>query len=76
MSLRGEALDAAAGAALEQVAERDHGLLRQLCYGSLRHYHRLDGLLDASDKPLKRRDTDIHMLLLVIGLHQLLDAHS
>ncbi|MDJ0877568.1 MAG: 16S rRNA (cytosine(967)-C(5))-methyltransferase RsmB [Halieaceae bacterium] len=69
----GEALDIPLAEALEQVEARDSGLLQQLCYGTLRHYYRLDGILGRFlDKPLKRRDTDIRMLLL-IGLHQLLD---
>ncbi len=69
----GEALDTPLAEALAQVDARDQGLLRQLCYGSLRHYHRLDGIISGFlDKPLKRRDADIHALLL-IGLHQLLD---
>ncbi len=67
----GEALDAPLADALGQVEPRDQGLLKELCYGTLRHYHRLDGIVARYlDKPLKRRDTDIHVLLL-IGLHQL-----
>lgn len=67
----GEALDGPLAAALVQVDARDHGLLKQLCYGTLRHYHRLDGIIARFlDRPLKRRDTDIHVLLL-IGLYQL-----
>ncbi len=69
----GESLDAPLTEALGQVEARDQGLLQQLCYGTLRHYHRLDGIIAGFlDKPLKRRDTDVHALLL-IGLHQLLD---
>ncbi len=69
----GEALDTPLAEALAEVDTRDQGLLQQLCYGCLRHYHRLDGIISGFlDKPLKRRDTDIHALLL-IGLHQLLD---
>ncbi len=69
----GEALDAPLAAALAEVPARDQALLRQLCFGSLRQYHRLDGIASSClDKPLKRRDTDVRALLL-IGLHQLLD---
>lgn len=68
----GEALDGPLASALELVDPRDQGLLQQLCYGCLRHYHQLDGILARFlDKPLKRKDTDIQSLLL-IGLHQLL----
>lgn len=69
----GEALDGPLADAFQEVEVRDQGLLKQLCYGTLRDYHRLDGIVARYlDKPLKRRDTDIQALLL-IGLHQLFE---
>ncbi len=46
-------------------------LLRAICYGSCRWYHRLAVHLQSLlDKPLKTRDRDLHCLLLV-GIYQL-----
>lgn len=57
---------------LQQVAERDRGLLQELCYGTLRWYPQLHYLLSRLlDKPLKVREQQIQALLL-IGLYQLL----
>ncbi len=68
----GQSLNQALPPADTTVAERDRGLLQQLCYGTLRHYWQLQGLLDTLlEKPLKRKDQDVHALLL-IGLYQLL----
>jgi len=51
---------------------RQRALARELAYGTLRWYHRLDTLLGyLLARPLKARDRDIHALLLV-GLYQLL----
>ncbi len=60
-------------ARLEQnVRERDRGLLRELCYGSLRWHPLLSALLTPLlQKPLKERDNDIQQLL-IIGAYQLL----
>jgi 16S rRNA (cytosine967-C5)-methyltransferase len=53
------------------VAERDRALLRELCYGSLRAYPRLDALLRAMlRQPIRRREATLHALALV-GLYQL-----
>ncbi len=72
----GEALDRPLADALEQVDNRDRALLQQLCYGGLRHYHRFEGLLRQCLKsPLKKRDADIHALLL-IGLLQLMEMRT
>ena len=72
----GQALDAPLASALERVADRDRGLLQQLCYGSLRHYFFFDGLLRQCLKsPLKKRDADVHALLL-IGLLQLREMRT
>jgi 16S rRNA (cytosine967-C5)-methyltransferase len=54
------------------VRERDRGLLRELCYGSLRWYPRLSALLDLLlQKPLKERDADVRAAL-IIGAYQIL----
>lgn len=46
-------------------------LFRELCFGSARWYHYLDRELNnLIDKPLRRKDRDIHALL-IIGLYQL-----
>ncbi|HVA55435.1 MAG TPA: 16S rRNA (cytosine(967)-C(5))-methyltransferase RsmB [Gammaproteobacteria bacterium] len=50
---------------------RDSALIQELCYGSLRFQPRLEFWLDILlQQPLKQRDLDIHMLLLM-GLYQL-----
>ncbi|MHB1949085.1 MAG: 16S rRNA (cytosine(967)-C(5))-methyltransferase RsmB [Gammaproteobacteria bacterium] len=52
---------------------RDRALLQAICYGVCRWYFRLDAILkQLLEKPLKERDLDIHMLLMV-GLYQLID---
>lgn len=48
-----------------------HALLRELCFGTCRWYYSLEYTLNQLiDKPLKKKDADIHCLLLV-GLYQL-----
>jgi len=55
----------------QQVVEKDQALYRQLCYGVLRFYPKLTGLTELLvEKPLKEKDSDIKMLLL-IGIYQL-----
>lgn len=50
---------------------RDRGLLRELCYGSLRWYPLLSTLVGRLlSKPLTAKDGDIHALL-VVGAYQL-----
>jgi 16S rRNA (cytosine967-C5)-methyltransferase len=50
---------------------KDHAFVQALCYGVLRDYHRLDFILSLLlAKPLRTKDTDIKLLLL-IGLYQL-----
>lgn len=50
---------------------RDRALTRELCYGVMRWYYRLDFILARLlARPLKSRDTDIRMLMLC-GLYQL-----
>ena len=56
---------------VDEVAPRDRSLLRQLCYGSLRHAPRLQAFVERLlDRPLKERDRDI-LGLLWCGLYQL-----
>ncbi len=46
-------------------------LAQELCYGTLRWWHRLDWLLHRLlDKPLKAKETEVHALLM-LGLYQL-----
>ena len=50
---------------------KDKAFVQALCYGVLRDYHRLDFLLSLLlTKPLRNKDTDIKLLLLM-GLYQL-----
>ena len=61
---------------LTQVDPRDRALLQQICFGTLRQYFRLQGILSqALKKPLKARDGDLQALMLC-GLHQLLDMRT
>lgn len=56
---------------LPAPAERDASLLRELVYGCCRWYYRLQGIASLlMDKPLRSRDQDVQMLILV-GLYQL-----
>lgn len=69
--LGGLSLNQALPARLAEVAERDRGLLQQLCYGTLRHGPRLQALLaQLLEKPLRDKDRDLQGLLLC-GLYQL-----
>lgn len=52
---------------------RDRALIQAICYGVCRWYFRLDNIAQQLlEKPLKEKDLDIYMLLLV-GLYQLID---
>jgi 16S rRNA (cytosine967-C5)-methyltransferase len=56
-----------------RVAERDHALFRQLCYGSLRVFPRLAATVNLLlSKPLKNKDRDI-LMLIILGGYQLTD---
>ncbi|MBT4520950.1 MAG: 16S rRNA (cytosine(967)-C(5))-methyltransferase RsmB [Halieaceae bacterium] len=69
--LAGKSLNQVLPQILARVAQRDRGLLQQLCYGTLRHYPRLRGFLNLLlEKPLKNRDRDLQALLLS-GIYQL-----
>lgn len=68
--LEGYSLDDALSHALKKN-NAQKGLLQELCYGTLRHYERLVYILDQLlQKPLKKGDGDIEILLL-LGLYQL-----
>lgn len=72
--LSGKSLSQALPPMLEQVKSRDRGLLQQLCYGTLRDFQHLEGLLQTLlAKPLKAKDSDIQGLLMA-GLYQLNDT--
>lgn len=68
----GATLDAAlAGCLAGLELQQDKGFAKELCFGALRWFDRLEFLLDRHlDKPLKRKDADIKSLIL-IGLYQL-----
>lgn len=69
--MAGQSLNQSLPPQLEQVAPRDRALLQELCYGTLRHWPRLDGLLEQLlEKPLRDKDRDIRALL-AVGLYQL-----
>ncbi|OGT19076.1 MAG: 16S rRNA (cytosine(967)-C(5))-methyltransferase [Gammaproteobacteria bacterium RBG_16_57_12] len=68
----GRSLPAVLNAASREINTSETSLLRELCYGTLRWQRRLDGVLrPLLNKPLRRKDGDIHALLL-IGLYQLM----
>jgi 16S rRNA (cytosine967-C5)-methyltransferase len=73
VALNGQSLDKALNAALASVErDQDRGLLRSLCYDSVRWYLRLDALLrKLLSKPSQRLDPEIHGLV-IVGLCQLL----
>lgn len=55
----------------QQLPENQRGLYRELCYGTLRQYWRLDAALKPCfSRALKKRDLDIKMLVYV-GAYQL-----
>ena len=63
--------DVLAEAAGQVTDPRDRALLQELCYGALRWFHQLEPRVSAAlDRPLRRKDSDIHALLL-LGLYQL-----
>ena len=68
----GLTLDAVLEQRLQRVGQaRDRSFVRELCYGALRWFEQLEFLLERYlERPLKPRDTDLRMLIL-IGLYQL-----
>lgn len=56
--------------------ERDHALLRELCYGTLRAYPRLEAILaQLLSRPMKSRDRELKALAL-LGLYQLSEMRT
>lgn len=52
---------------------RDQALIQAICYGVCRWYYKLDAIANTLlDKPLKNKDQDVHLLILV-GLFQLIE---
>lgn len=69
--IAGKSLNQVMPSVLLKVAERDRGLVQQLCYGTLRQQPRLDAILNQLlDKPMRAKDRDVAALLLM-GLYQL-----
>ncbi len=68
----GQSLTVALDNAMESIAEpKDKAFVQALCYGVIRHYYQLDFILQQLlSKPLRKKDSDIQMLLL-LGLYQL-----
>jgi len=60
---------------LEEISDNeraDRPLIREMCYGVCREYHRLRAILEGLlTRPIKAKDSDIQALLLV-GLYQLI----
>jgi 16S rRNA (cytosine967-C5)-methyltransferase len=72
----GASLNEPLATGLDQVKPIDRALLQQLCYGTLRSYHRLNGVLQQLlKKPLKRKDADLEALMLS-GLYQLMEMRT
>ena len=69
--LEGQSLSRQLPVEEKQLPENQRSLYRELCYGTLRHYWRLEGALKPCfSKGLKRRDNDVRMLI-YIGAYQL-----
>lgn len=68
----GQSLTAALEADLTVISDpKDRAFVQALCYGVIRDYQSLEFMLNLLlDKPLKSKDADVEILLL-IGLHQL-----
>ena len=53
------------------TSNQDRAYIKELCYGVLRWFYRLDFILDLlTDKPIRRKDSDIRAIILC-GLYQL-----
>lgn len=69
--LRGDSLDRALESHLHALPDRDQPLCREICFGTVRQYPRLNALLNQLlQKPLRAKDRDIQALALA-GLYQL-----
>lgn len=70
--LEGRSLDVVLASAAAASDDRDRALAAELSYGVCRWYFRLDAMVGRLlQRPLKARDRDLHLLLLV-GAYQLL----
>ncbi|WP_058120415.1 16S rRNA (cytosine(967)-C(5))-methyltransferase RsmB [Photobacterium kishitanii] len=68
---QGQSLSAALPLAQQDIRERDHALLQEICYGVLRWLPRLESITQAlMEKPLTGKQRVFHHLILV-GLYQL-----
>jgi len=68
----GRSLSTALPKLLPRADEGERGLCQELSYGVLRHYLSLEAIAtQLMDKPLKAKDHDIHLLIL-LGLYQIL----
>jgi 16S rRNA (cytosine967-C5)-methyltransferase len=71
VSSDGQSLSSLLPHAFHNLPPERRALAQELCYGTLRWWHRLDALLSRLlDKPLRAKDADVHCLLLC-GLYQL-----
>jgi 16S rRNA (cytosine967-C5)-methyltransferase len=71
VSSEGQSLSSLLPHAFGPLPPERRALAQELCYGTLRWWHRLDAVLgQLLDKPLRNKDADIHCLLLC-GLYQL-----
>ena len=73
----GESLTTALPVEIQRSGHEQHqALVKELCFGTLRWYDRLSGVLrQLLRKPLKPRDLDIECLL-TLGLYQLIYMHK
>jgi len=72
--MAGQSLNRVLPLQADRVAERDRGLLQELCYGSLRQWPRLSGIAaQLLDKPMRSKDQDVQALI-IVGLYQLSDT--
>jgi len=68
---KGESLTVALQKASNNTDERDLGLLREMCFGVMRHYYSLHAITKSLlSKSLKPRDTDV-LALIMLGIYQL-----
>jgi 16S rRNA (cytosine967-C5)-methyltransferase len=61
---------------IASIVERDRPLFHELCYGTLRYFHKLEAIAARLlEKNLRAKDSDVKALLL-IGLHQLIHLRT
>ncbi len=71
---KGRSLTAALSDAEQNIKPSEHGLLRALCYGTLRFHWRIRSQLRTLlDRPLKAQDSVIESLI-AVGIYQLTDT--